>query len=478
LLSIGASCNVFQPQGTLRPVERMPGVDAGFLYMETPTLHMHTLKIALLDVSDVAFDAETVSTELMARLHLLPPFRRRVVEVPFRLNHPVWVEDREVDPARHVFHHRLPQGAGMAELEALIGRVASTPLDRSEPLWELHVAEGLADGRVAVVAKMHHALADGLAANALLANVTDGGHGVGGDDQLEPTPDARSLATAGLVDAVRQLAMLPRLLWTTVTSLLALLRLKRGAPVSTPRPLLDTPRTSFNRSISAKRVFATATLPLDDFKLVRKSVPDVTLNDVVLAVVAGALRAWMDERGEHPDKPLTAGVPVGTDVAGAPPRLTGNRVSTLFTCLHTDVDDPVQRLQAIARTTRAAKDVQEALGREMLANWSQFAPPAPLSAFMRAYSRRRGADRHPAPFNVVVSNVPGPTQPISFGGARMTEMFSVGPILEGIGLNVTVWSYLDRMHVGLLSCPGSIADLKPIATRLAPALADLKVRAE
>jgi WS/DGAT/MGAT family acyltransferase len=207
-------------------------------------------------------------------------------------------------------------------------------------------------------------------------------------------------------------------------------------------------------------------------------VPGVTLNDVVLAVVAGALRDWMDARGEHPDKPLTAGVPVGTDVAGGPLRLGGNRVSNLFTCLHTDIDDPLERLQAIARTTRAAKDVQAALGREMLADWSQFAPPGPLSAFMRAYSRRRGADRHPAPFNVVVSNVPGPTQPISFGGARMTEMFSVGPILEGIALNLTWWSYLDRMHVGLLSCPDVVADLHPLATRLVPALAALQVRSE
>jgi len=452
----------------------MPGVDAGFLYMETPTLHMHTIKVALLDVSDLpSYSFQGFKDELVLRLHLLPPFRRRVVEVPLQLNHPLWVEDREVDADKHVLHHVLPPGSGMPELEDLVGRVASSPLDRTEPLWEMHVVEGLGDGVVAVVTKMHHAMADGLAANALLANITDTGPGLGAEKPLEPTPESRDLAIRGLLDAVRQIALIPRLLRTTFTSLLAVLRLRRGSLISTPRPLLDTPRTSFNGSITARRNFATATLALDDFKRVRKAVPDVTLNDVVLGVVAGAMRSWMHGRGEHPDKPLTAGVPVGTDAATGIARLGGNRVSNLFTCLHTDVDDPVERLRAISRTTTAAKEMQRTLGADMLADWSQFTPPAPFRAFMRAYSHRRHADRHPAPFNLVVSNVPGPREPVAFGGARMTEMFSVGPILEGIALNVTVWSYLDRMHFSLLSCPDNIADLRDLATRLQHGLDEL-----
>ncbi|HUR50501.1 MAG TPA: wax ester/triacylglycerol synthase family O-acyltransferase [Mycobacteriales bacterium] len=452
----------------------MPGVDAGFLYMETPTLHMHTIKVALLDVSSLpSYRFESFKAELMSRLHLLPPFRRRVVEVPMQLNHPLWVEDREVDPDRHVLRQVLPEGSGMAELEDLVGRIASTPLDRSEPLWEMHVVEGLGPGRIAVVTKMHHAMADGLAANALLANITDEGPGLGEQRPLEPAPVRRDLALRGLLDAVRQLALVPRLLARTLTSVLAVLRLRRTSSASPPRPILDTPRTSFNGAITARRTFATATLPLDDLKRVRKAVPGTTLNDVVLAVVAGAMRSWLDARGEHLDRPLTAGVPVGTDAASGAVRLGGNRVSTLFTCLHTDVVDPVERLRAIARTTETAKGVQATLGPDMLADWSQFTPPAPFRAFMRAYSRRRGADRHRAPFNLVVSNVPGPKQPVSFGGARMTEMFSVGPILEGIALNVTVWSYLDQMHFSLLSCPDNLADLRAVATRLQHGLDEL-----
>jgi diacylglycerol O-acyltransferase / wax synthase len=192
-----------------------------------------------------------------------------------------------------------------------------------------------------------------------------------------------------------------------------------------------------------------------------------------VAVVAGALRDWLLAKGELPAKALTAGVPVGTDVTSGDPRLVGNRVSTLFTCLHTDVADPVERLRAIAATTSVAKEVQHTLGADMLADWSQFAPPGLLRAFMRGYSRVRGADRHPAPFNVVISNVPGPREPVSFSGARLTELFSVGPILEGIALNVTVWSYLDQLHFSLLTCPDNLPDLRPLATRLQHALDDL-----
>ncbi|MCU1623910.1 MAG: tgs2 1 [Frankiales bacterium] len=457
----------------------MPGVDAGFLYMETPTLHMHTLKVSVVDVRDVpgGYSFPMIKDEIMARLHLLPPFRRRVLRVPFQLHHPLWVEDREIDPDRHVFLDRVPAPGSMAQLEEVIGRIASTPLDRSVPLWELHVCEGLADGRVAVVAKMHHAMADGVAANALLANITD----LTPESRPapprtswrpEPTPQPKDVARVALLDAVKQIAWIPGLLLRTLLSVLAVVRHKRASDVRTPMPVLSTPRTSFNGAITARRSFATASLAIDDFRRVKKA-HDVTLNDVVLAVVGGALRAWMDSHDEHPTGSLLAGVPVSTDEAGAAPRLGGNAVSNMFTTLGTAIDDPVARLLDISRVTAEAKKVQRALGMKMLEDWVQFTPPAPFSAFMRAYSHLRGADFHPAPFNVVVSNVPGPTVPVWIAGARLTELFSVGPILQGIGLNVTVWSYLDRMNFSLLACPDLLPDLRGLADHLSASLQDL-----
>jgi WS/DGAT/MGAT family acyltransferase len=198
------------------------------------------------------------------------------------------------------------------------------------------------------------------------------------------------------------------------------------------------------------------------------------MNDVVLAVVGGALRRYLASRGELPTRSLVAGVPVATDVAGAGPRLGGNRVSNIFTTLATDLDDPEERLRAISRTTGESKLIHQTLGANMLVDWVQFAPPAPLTGVMRLYSRSRAASHHPAPFNVVVSNVRGPGEPVSISGAQLRDLFSVGPILEGIGLNVTAWSYVDRMNFSFLGCPDLVQDLAPLVAELPRALEELR----
>ena len=454
----------------------MEGVDAGYLYMETPSMHMHTLKIAIIE-PDEPFTHERFSEELVGRLNRLPPLQRRVLPVPFALNHPLWIADREVDLSRHIVGHRLPAPGGMAELEALIGQIAGTPLDRSLPLWEMHVCEGMPDDRVAVVVKMHHSLADGVAANALLGNVTDQPPDDGVVDQdpppgLEPPPSRGQQVRLALVDAIRQTLTLPGLLWRTANAVVTLVEHKRQSQVAVPRPVLDVPRTSLNGPLTPRRSFATATLPMAELKQVRQA-HGVTLNDVVLAVVSGALRRWLASRGEQPSASLVAGVPVGTDVPGAPVRLGGNRVSNLFTSLATDVEDPLERLRTISRTATEAKAVQRALGPTMLIDWVQFTPPAPFSALLRRYSSSGAAARHAPPFNVIVSNVRGPGEPVTIAGAALRDLYSVGPILEGIGLNVTAWSYVDRLNVSLLSCPDLVADLGPVVAQLRPALDEL-----
>ncbi|WP_068273604.1 WS/DGAT/MGAT family O-acyltransferase [Aldersonia kunmingensis] len=454
-------------------MERMQGIDAGYLYMETPTMHMHTLKVALIEPREV-FTMVRFKDELLSRLNQLPPLRRRALPAPFALNHPLWIFDRPIDPDRHVFHHTVPAPGGMAELEALIGTVASTPLDRSIPLWELHVCEGLADGRVAVIGKLHHALADGIAANALLANITDQNHSAQTDlvTRVEQTPSTIEQVRLALRDAVALFPRLGALLWRTSVSLRALVRHRRHSDVAVPRPVLDAPRTSFNGPLTSRRIFATCTLPLDEIKEIRRT-HDVTINDVVLGVVAGALRRWMGDRGERLSTALVAGVPVGTDPPNGPVRLGGNRVSNLFTTLATDIDDPFERLREISRTTAEAKNVQQTLGPSMLIDWVQFTPPGPFSAALRLYSKSRAAAKHPPPLNVIVSNVRGPGDEVTISGARLSDLFSVGPILEGIGLNVTAWSYGERLNISLLSCPDLLDDLGPLVAELRPALDEL-----
>ncbi len=462
----------------VRPaVERMEGGDATFLYLETPTVHMHTLKIAIFESSDhLTFDSFTAGT--LSRLKRLPPMRRRVVKVPFGLNHPMWVTQERIDPARHLHRHRVPGAGTMRDLEVLIGRIASTQLDRRFPLWELHYCEGLADGRVAIVGKMHHALADGAAFNALLGNITDVRTAVGPPapndvyQSTHRTPGRVWLVRRALRDAFLQVFSLPALLRRSIRGLWAAARYRRQHS-KVPLPVLDAPRTSFNGSLTAARSFATVTLSLAEFKRIRAQHEDVTLNDLVLAVVSGALRQWLAAHDERPSQSLTAGVPMGADPLGAAPRLGGNRVSNMFTTLATDVDDPVERLRQISQTASNAKQIQQRMGLELMSDWGQFIPPSVFPVLVRAYSRANAASWHPSAFNAIVSNVPGPREPVSVGGARLSDVFSVGPLADGIGLNVTVWSYVAKLNFSLLACTDLLPDVELLATYFPAALAEL-----
>ena len=461
-------------------MERLTGLDASFLYNETPTLHMHTLKYTILDVSTVpgGYDFERFQHELERRLHLLPPFRRRVVEVPGRIHHPVWIEDPDFDVGYHVRRIGVPPPGGREQMDAVIADIASWPLDRSRPLWEIWMLEGLEGGRVGFLAKIHHTVADGVAAAAMLANVM----ATSADEvdppapveewRPEPMPSRRRLFLDAVRDLVLLVAGLPALLRRTVAGIRRVARHRKQAEVATPRPILDTANTPFNGALTPHRSFATSTLPLADVKAA-KSAFGVTVNDIVLAMVSGSLRAWLDKRDALPSRALVAGVPVSTDDPDAIKRLGGNKVSNMFTTLATDVADPVERLQAIHRVTSAAKEMHNILGADMLADWSEYTPPRPYSWFMRQYSRFGLAERHRPPINLVVSNVPGPRDALYVAGGKMEGIYSVGPILEGIGLNVTVWSYCDQLNVGVIACREHIADPHEITDGMADALAEL-----
>ncbi|WP_372734285.1 wax ester/triacylglycerol synthase family O-acyltransferase [Nocardioides sp.] len=452
-------------------MQRMKGVDAGFLYMETPTMHMHTVKVTILERTG-GFDFDVFLEKVVARLDKLPPFHKRALMDPLHINHPLWIADKDIDPARHIFRVAVPSPGGMAELEKMVGQIISVPLDRSVPLWEMHVCEGLEHGRVAVIAKIHHSVADGNAANNLLGNATAGSGPSGPVPELERTPTGRELLQAALVDGFKQAFLLPALVWRTIAAMVDLVKITKTSAITPPRPILDAPRTSFNGPLGSRRNFATTTLSFDEIRAA-KSAHGVTVNDMVLGVVSGALRRWMAARGERPASSLTAGVPVGTDAPSGVPRLEGNRVSNMFTTLATDVEDPRERLLTISKVTAAAKVSHEATGPDMLRDWTEYTPPGIFAAGMRLYSRLRAASWHPAPFNVVVSNVAGPRDELQLGDFRLVDLFSVGPILEGIGLNVTAWSYQNRMNFSVMSCPDLVPDLGPLIAEFAPALQEL-----
>lgn len=455
--------------------------------METPALHMHTLKVAVLDPVGDPGSRSPVGQELTLawvreqvgrRIHLLPPLTRRLVQVPARFHHPVWIEDGDFDIGNHVRSRTVPAPGGQREMDGVIADIASRPLDRRHPLWEMYLLEGLADGGIGVLVKLHHAAADGVAASQLLANVmatvVDAGDDVGEGRRPppEPEPPGWRLLVDAFLDHLRQLARLPALVATTAGRVGSVVRRRRDATVRLPRPVLDVPRTSFNGALSPDRAFATGQLPLADVRRVKEAF-GVTVNDVLLAVVGGALRTYLDDRGELPDRPLVAGVPISTDRPDDVARLGGNRVSNLFTTLATDLDDPAARLHAIHAVTAEAKVQQNLLGVELMQEWVQYTPPAPYTFAVRQFSARRLAERMPPPLNVVVSNVPGPREPLYVGGTRLRDIWSVGPVLEGIGLNITFWSYVDAVEVGLIADRVAVPRPHVITALLAEALAEL-----
>lgn len=457
-------------------MERLTGQDAAFLYMETPRVHMHTLKIAILDLpegADTSGALELLRASVQSQLHLMPRFRRRLVEVPTGLHHPVWVEDAEFDIERHLHRAQILSPGGPREMDMLIGQIASRQLPRDRPLWELWLLEGLADGGLVVMTKIHHSLADGTASVAMLNKIMETSP-TGGDPAdpkswaPEAMPSAKTLFSNAIRDQRQQIKTIAPLIKRTAKGGINVLKHAKHRSRDMGRPF-RTPRTVFNRLLSSERAFASGTLPLADFKTV-KNAAGVTLNDVVLATVGGAMDRFFEARGELPTKPLIVSVPMA--VATDTERFDGNRVANLFTSLMNDVTDPLERLRAINRVTKEAKEVQLDLGLETMADWSEVIPAAAHRSFMKGYARL--LHRLPAPANLIVSNVRGPDNPLYVSGARLRALYSVGPPVEGVGLNITAWSYCGDLAFALVADAAAVKDPHPIIEALPLALEELK----
>jgi diacylglycerol O-acyltransferase / wax synthase len=452
----------------------MVGLDAKFLYSETRATHMHTLKVAVFDLAGLPEGSSTDRiVELFGRrLDRLPPFRRRAVPVPLGLGHPVWVEDPEFDLRNHVRSLRVEPPGGDRELAAVVAAVAGTPLRRDRPLWELVVVEGLEGDKIAVVAKVHHALADGAATVALLQNAmrppTEAERGTVWSPEELPT--RRELLRIAGRAQVGRLRDLPALASRSVRGMRESEARRQAATVRPPLPF-HAPRTPFNVSLSPARTFAMTTLPLEDLKAVRRAA-GATLNDVFLAVCSGALRRYLLAMDALPGRPLIASVPVSTD--RRQDRLGGNRVDNLYVSIATDVADPVDRLDHIRQVTAASKDVRSVLGNDLLERRADVVPPQLYALTVRTWGRSHLANVLRPPLNVVLSNVPGPARRLELGKARLDALYSVGPILEGIGLNITAWSYAGALHVSILGCPASVPDPWPLADALGESLRELE----
>jgi diacylglycerol O-acyltransferase / wax synthase len=439
-------------------VKRLNGMDALLLYSETPNLHTHTLKVAVIDTARYPgeFTFELFRRTFCERLHLLDPLRYQLVDIPWRLHHPMWLENCDVDPDYHLRRIQVPAPGGRREVDQVIGQVASTPLDRGRPLWEFYFAEGIADQKIALIGKVHHALADGVASANLLASAMDpkeptqiGGTSV---TTCVPPPRAELLRAAGR-DHAQQIAALPGVLKDAVSGVWRVLRHSRQR-VEQPdlARALQAPPTFINHVVSPARRFATATLSLAQIKETAKQLR-ITVNVVVLAITAGALRELLLRYDGRADRPLVASILASTNKS--PDRITGNELSGMAVSIPVQIDDPMERVRLTSLASERAKEDYELLGPETYGRLVAYLPPIAAPPAFRWLSKRSGRNRL---FNLPISNVAGPRERGHFGGAPVSEIYSAGPLPPGCGINITVWSYVDQLNISVIADDRTLDD--------------------
>ena len=459
----------------------MQGLDTAFFQAESPTMPLHVIGALVLDPSTATgpWGFETVVELLGERIHLLPPFRWRAVPVPGDLDQPRWIEDPDFDLDRHMHRVSLPEPADLGALADFVGKLAGVALDRSRPLWEMYVVEGMADGLVALVTKLHHSFMDGGAGSEVMASLfdldPDGGPVDAPDEPWRPEdePSPVRLLAEGAGGALARAAKLPAVIARTTLgfagSAASMLRSRTipSLPVG--------PATPLNGSLTAERVVAFTRCSLAEVKRTKTAL-GVTVNDVMLAAAATALRAELLQRSALPDRPLVAMVPI-SERATDESEFT-NRTAVLSVALPVQISDPVERLRAVRELTLAAKERHRARGDGVLEEWAALLPPLLIRAGARSYVSTGVARFVPPLFNVIVSNIPGPPIPLYLAGARVTRLYPMGPLFEGAGVNITLMSQGDAIDIGIMSCPSMLDDPDRLGRRFIDGLAELAEMAD
>src|SRR3954462_12514508 len=472
-------------------MRQLTSLDAQFLALENARQTGHVGSLAILDPATAPggrFGCHEVTTLLQARAPQLPPLRWRLAEVPLGLDHPYWGEEGDFDLGYHVRELALAAPGTDAQLAEQVARIVSRPLDRARPLWELYVIEGLESGQVAVLTKIHHAVIDGLSGAEIMGLL------------LDVSPEGRELPPAGPASAgqdpgqlemlgrgllgvprypVRILRALPSALPNlehtpfgalpgagTLTRLVGALR-RDGVE----RTDLTAPKVIFSGRISPHRRFVFGRLSLDDVKTA-KNAHGTTVNDVVVAVCAGAVRRWLLAHDDLPDSPLVAQVPVSVRT-GDEFGTYGNRILLMAAPLFTDVADPVERLQKTHEALMVMKEQHRALPAGLLQDATPFTPPAVFARAARLTFGLATSRAGRSTWNLVISNVPGPQFPLYMAGARLEAHYPVSVITDGMGLNITVMSYMGHMDVGIVADRDQMPDVERLMEWLPEELAAL-----
>ena len=456
-------------------MERMTGIDPMFIYSDTPETPMEIAYACVFDPSTAAggYTFERVADVLASRMPTLAPFRRRLVPVPLGLDHPRWVDDPEFDLGNHLHRAAAPEPGGEAEFTKMVAEVMGRPLQPEQPPWEMHVIEGLAGGMVGLIAKVHHAVIDGVAGAQLLAQLLDlTAEGSAVTGPCRPWVPPRLPSGARLVTDA-----LPSVINSPVRALRAAREIGRTAvrlarcaadgatgPVSIP---LGAPPT-FESPVGARRAVSFAELDMAEVRSLKERYGS-TINDVVLAVCSGALRTHLSAHEQDTDSPLVAVVPVSVRADGEADA-SGNQLSAMFVPLANDRLTPLERLRTVTASSAWCKGQERAVGYGPMATLLAEAIPPALAKPVVQLGVRSGVLRRLRAGNLMVSNVPGPDFPLYFAGMELRAVHPLGPVVDGVALNVTVQGYRDSLFVGINACASAVPDLPGLAGAMADEL--------
>lgn len=455
-------------------MKRLSGSDALFLSMETSAWHQHIAGLTIVDPTGSDFSLEKAVSIIEERLALAPKFHWKLKTTPLNLDRPVWVDDEDFDIWRHVRRIGVPAPGGPRETEAMLAQIMSYQLDRTIPMWEFWYLEGIQNDLIGFVLKFHHSLLDGVSGASLatvLMDLAPDAEPPEIPDEIESPgrePSQWELLARSAIPVMKTPFNILRYLGATARRGVEVARFQAQSDV--PQQLAGMPRTRWNHKIGPRRTTATASVSLEDVRVL-KTHHDVKVNDVLLAICSGALRNYLDSHGELPDTPLVAGVPISTRADDDTEM--DNKIANMNVGLGTHLPGAVERLERIHTNSQASKAMTDAVRAKKIQSIGETAPPLMLNAAVQAIYSTGTVAALPTILNLVISNVPGPPFPVYFGGAKVTGMFPGSVIVEGTGLNITVLSYMDRLDFGLAADIDLVPDLWTLADMLPESLAEL-----
>jgi diacylglycerol O-acyltransferase len=465
-------------------MQQVSGQDATFLYAESPTSPMH---IATLTIVEGSIEFNDFKEIVASKLHLIPKFRKKLLNVPLNLDYPYWVDDPNFDIDLHINRLKLPDPANWKTLREMTSSIFSSPLDLRRPLWSIDFIEGLDEvsqvpkGSIAIVSKIHHVMIDGSSGVGIMSILFDKNE----EDKSkkpsppipyepEPLPDEISLLIKSTYGFFKNPLKVPKLIGETAYSFL---KVKMNSQLKVKKSSLKsayaTPKTIFNESVSPKRTWGTAILSFDRINTLRK-IMDVSVNDLILAICAGAIRRYLEEREKLPVQPLVANVPISIRVKGEEHQMN-NQISNMLVKIGTHIKNPIERLEFIYEQTSLGKSKHKAIGAKALSKMADAVPFGLANLAASLYSKYNIKEFHRPPFNVTITNVPGPQNPLYLKGHKVVGIFGLTPVLDGFGLIIAAFSYNGLVSITTTSDAKTMPDADKFSRYIRESANELEV---